>query len=151
MYLLCDKSACQCLTKITAIQCGLADSNSHSDLCFLLQEVRPENTEHRFLVQSRVQLRYKPERKNIDGACAHRWTHLVQATVKLERRLCLHSFYSSFRSLHCWPTRPPAALYEGSLERPFVLHAHVFPVFSCEHAGGHLEVNTSRFIFSFFW
>ena len=65
--LLCDKSACQCLTKITALQCGLVDSNGHSDLCFLLQEVRPENTEYRFIVQSRVQSRYKPERTNIDG------------------------------------------------------------------------------------
>ena len=60
MHFLCDKSACQCLTKITAIQCGLADPDGHSDLCFVLQEVRPENTEHRFVVQSGVKSRYKP-------------------------------------------------------------------------------------------
>ena len=60
MHFLCDKSAWQCLTKVTALHCGLADPNGHSDLCFSLQEVWREDTEHRFVAQSR----YKPKRTN---------------------------------------------------------------------------------------
>ena len=46
------------------------------------------------------------------------------------------------RSLNCWPTRLPAALYERSLEKP---SSHALPVFAesvCEHAGGRLDVKS---------
>ena len=72
------------------------------------------------------------------GGARARALYLVQATVKVERRLCIHSFQISSRSIHCQcnsmravpfilgpnvgrarnrPSRRPAALYECFFEQ----------------------------------
>ena len=144
MHFLCDKSACQCLTKITAIQCGLADSDGHS-VCFSLQEFWPKNTEHRFVIQSR----YKPERTNIDGwsLCA-----LVDAfstsDCEIGKETVPSQLLFKFSVAPLLADQTACGPLRGFFREAFVLHAHAFPMFSCEHAGGRLEVKSS-FIVSF--
>ena len=78
-------------------------------------------------------------------------TYLVQASVKVERKLCLHNFHSSSRSLHCWPDQTACGPLGAFFRETSVLHAHALPLFAesaCERIGGRLEVKSS-FILNF--